>query len=67
MPNELSELGIHTQSPFKVPGTDLILDLYIKAPIRGIIEIKSPWINQHPAGFDKKFTINPRLKTPSIN
>ena len=44
--NELSELGIHTQSNFKVPGTDLTLDLYIKAPIRGLIEIKGATSNQ---------------------
>ena len=38
---ELSDLGIHTESQFKVPGTDLFLDLYIKTPIRGLIEIKA--------------------------
>ena len=26
---ELSDLGIHTESQFKVPGTDLFLDLYM--------------------------------------
>ena len=39
--NELAKLGIHTQSNFRVPGSKLTLDLYIKAPIRGLIEIKS--------------------------
>ena len=38
---ELASLGIHTESNFKVPGSDLILDLYIKTPIRGLIEIKA--------------------------
>ena len=37
---ELSELGIHVQANFQVPDTDLIIDFYIKAPIRGLIEIK---------------------------
>ena len=50
--NELSKLGIHTQSNFRVPGSKLILDLYIKAPIRGLIEIKSTrgnhvWLKEH--------------------
>jgi len=39
--SELSQLGIHTESNFKVPSTDLNLDLYIKTPIRGLIEIKA--------------------------
>jgi hypothetical protein len=38
---ELASLGIHTESNFKVPGSDLTLDLYIKTPIRGLIEIKA--------------------------
>ena len=39
--SELSQLGIHTESNFKVPSTDLNLDLYIKTPIRGLIDIKA--------------------------
>lgn len=39
--SELANLGIHTEFNFKVPGSDLILDLYIKTPIRGLIEIKA--------------------------
>jgi len=39
--SELSQLGIHTESNFKVPSTDLNVDLYIKTPIRGLIEIKA--------------------------
>jgi hypothetical protein len=49
---ELSELGIHTESNFKVPGSDLILDLYIKTPIRGLIEIKAESFNL--SGIDKR-------------
>ena len=39
--NELSKLGIYTQSNFHIPGSKYEVDLYIKAPIRSIIEIKS--------------------------
>ena len=38
---ELANLGMHTESNFKIPGSDLILDLYIKTPIRGLIELKA--------------------------
>ena len=37
---ELSELGIHVQPNFRVPDSDLKIDFYIKAPMRGLIEIK---------------------------
>ena len=49
---ELSDLGIHTESQFKVPGTDLFLDLYIKTPIRGLIEIKAGSFDL--SGIDKR-------------
>jgi hypothetical protein len=39
--NELTNLGIHTQFNFPIPGSKFEVDLYIKAPIRGLIEIKS--------------------------
>ena len=58
--NELAKLGIHTQFNFRVPGSKLTLDLYIKAPIRGLIEIKSTrgnhaWLKESLIDIAKQF------------
>ena len=37
---ELSKLGIDFQYAYMIPGTAFEIDFYIKAPIRGLIEIK---------------------------
>lgn len=59
--NELTKLGIHTQTNFRVPGSKLTLDLYIKAPIRGLIEIKNTrgnhvWLKEQLIHVAKHFS-----------
>ena len=59
--NELTKLGIHTQTNFRVPGSKLTLDLYIKAPIRGLIEVKNTrgnhvWLKEQLIHVAKHFS-----------